>query len=620
MDQFARRRQEFFAPYEGRLRHLHDLHPDLDRGARLSETLDGSIDPYLGRVVQLGRLIGLELTLRAAAKDRTNPGTMSGSAPSSSPEQRVAAIVRALTAHREARGIQKQAFGLVIGRTAHDITRFDSGRLRYNLGFVLEYAEVLDLDLVFVDPAIESVELLGIEDLNPDLPFDPAPEIHITSKRKRKGRYRHGSPGALAGLREMQALRDQFLNPVRAAVAGATEADRAALGALLPKRLLNGARSDRDSPLAALCTMLSATGHVPILVPSNAVADYSSSAPAKRPDLLVDHEGRGREMAWTIVRQLEEIRDVAGCDKQDLTRLTGHRLYVFDTPDGPLPRLSSVIRIADVFDLRLLSVPADFPSAGSVPLRRRPRVQPSRLHAPYKLRHVADDASRASKLAEGREAIAERVEVTAKRRTEEASSRKAEAARLEEVREMRRSRRASMTPAELAESERISRSRKEQRIVRKALATQRKMPLTSPARAAMVPSIESRRGVSAGSTAQELATADAIRDLRVRLGEFGCEIRQRHPPFAAFLAATTRTGQSVALKAGRRTALLRTRRPASEFVAEWNAFLDGVLRPLDAKTDPTGALIDGVRRLSPGVTLTLVLQCLHRSGIRLMLI
>lgn len=620
MDQFARRRQEFFAPYEGRLRQLHDLQPDLDRGARLSKTLDGSIDTYLANVVQLGRLIGLELTLRPAAKDRTNPGTMSGSASSSSPEQRVAAIVGTLTAHREARGIQKQAFGLVIGRTAYDITRFDSGRLRYNLGFVLEYASILDLDLVFVDPAMENVELPGTEGLNPDLPFEPAPELHVTSKRKKKGRYRHSSPGALAGLREMLALRDQFLNPVRAAVAAATGSDRAALEALLPKGSLNGARSDRDSPLAALCTMLSATGHVPILMPSNAVADWSSPALTKRPDLLVDHERRGREMAWAIVRQLEEIRDVSGCDKQDLTRLTGHRLYVFDTPDGPLPRLSSVIRIADVFDLRLVSVPEDSPAARSVPLRRRPRVQPSRLHAPYKLRHVADDASRAKKLGEGREALAERVAVTAKRRTDEAESRKTEAARLSEVREMRRRRRASMTPAELAELERISRSRKEQRIVRKALAAQQKMPPTSPSRAAAVSSVESRRGDSAGIPATELATANAIRDLRVRLGESGHEIRQRHPPFAAFLAATTRTGQSVALKADRRTALLRTRRPASEFNAEWNAFLDGVLKPLDAKADPTGALTAGVLRLSPGVTLNLVLECLHRSGIRLTLI
>lgn len=626
MDQFTRRRQEFFAPYAERLRQLQSLKPELDRGDRLSRMLEGTIDAYLDVVVDLGRLIGLELTLRSERKEGGGTGIVSGSAPSSPSQQRVSEIVATLRAHRETRGIQKQALGLVIGRTAHDITRFDSGRLRYNLSFVIEYASVLDLELVFADPTMESIDLPGTEGLNPDMLFEPAPELHVASKRKIRGKGRHGtSSGALAGLGEMIALRDRFLKPMRDALDDAAQSDRVAHEALRKNRLFKEARSGRDSPLVTLCTMLSATGHVPILVPSNAVEDHSYPTSSLRLDPEVDHERRGRELAWAIVRQLEEIRRAAGCDKQDLVRLAGHRLHVPDTPDGPLPRLSSIIRIADVFDLRLLSAPADSAAARSDPLPRRPRIRPSRLHAPYKLRHVAGDAERVNKLGAGREALAEHVAVKARRKAADAEARKAEATRLEAVREKRRGRRTSMSPAELAELERISRKRKDQRTVRKALAAQHGTQLDLPGRiAAVEPSLRAGRGTGrgapAGNLASEMAAADAIRELRARLGEFGNEIRQRDPPFAALLAATTRTGQSIVLKAGRRTALLRTRRPASQFAAEWNAFLEGVLKPMDRQDDPTGALTAKVSRLSPEVTLNLVLRCLAGSGIRLMLI
>lgn len=611
MDRFARRRQAVFAPHEPRFLELHGRSPELERNDWLSLTLEGALDNWIGSVIELGRRVGLELTLRSLEDDCRSPGPDADLSHVPSSDERVAAIVRTLTAHRTARGIQKQVFAQVIGRTAHCITRFDSGRLRYNLNFVLEYASLLDLELVFVDPTAETTAMPGIDGLSPDMPFNPPPVHHIDPGRRRvsrKSRKKSRGSDTLASSEEMLVRRGEFFMSVRNHLSRLAEDARHALTAMLPRGTVEMAFSGKDSFLADSCALLSMTGHVPTWVPSDAVV-VGHPVRNLRPAAESDHGRRGREMALEIVGRLDEFRRMAGCAKEDLRRLAGLRFQVSECVDGPLPRLSSVMRIADVFDLKIVALPADDPRAGRTQIAGI-SLRNSRLHAPYKLLHLREDAVKSSKLEAERAAVLERIAAKKAVRAEDVAARQAETERLEAFRRRRREWRASLSTAELAEHDRRKRERTNRRHALKRFDPTASTGPTLRTEGAVPP-------CRASDPTLDKTTLEALRALRQQLGDAGREIRGNQPRFADFLAATTRTGHSIVLRTGDRAKTLRTRRPAAEFYAEWTTFLGKKLKLSDVSEDSTRSLVDEVCNLSSAVPLNHVLYCLGRSGIAL---
>lgn len=531
-----------------------------------------------------------------------------------------------------------------MNRRTNYVTRFDGGTLNYNINFVIEYSTLLDLKLEFVDPDLVGIGMPGIEGLSPELPFDPPDDLFLTAPRQRK-RAGGARVGAFVGIDEMVGRRNLLIDPVRSYVSTLGKTERQELSSSLPPNYLNKLKSNKDSPLDYVCTILAATGHVATLVPLDKVVEFP--APSYRPPTLFEEDlASGRRMALEIMLRIEEVRRRSGFNPYNLRRLAGLATGISYSPEDSMPRISTAIRLADVFDLRLIAVPAESPLAGGDLLPAEPTLHASRLASPYRMRSAPDGAG-----GEARDAILQEIVDMRAFQTKRSKGKQAEAERLEGFRRRRRELLAARTPSEQAVADDINATRKRRRARLKAAgissyaagrrskaAETRRVDVAGspnpPVRSASLPPRRSSKRTATEAAAAfrrdlddrfasfmktDKAVSEALATLRGQLGDRGREIAQHRPSFAALIAATTRTGQSLQLSNKARSWRLHTRRPLSELRAEWAAILDGVLVPLGPAEDPDGSALDQVRTLSPDVSLKLVLYCLGRAGCRLSL-
>jgi transcriptional regulator with XRE-family HTH domain len=640
MSSIARIRKRIFEPVASKLQSKPDVCADLDRDGALARILDGGVDLYLARAVELGRSVGLELTFRWK---RSAPSSSYAAArpPTTSARERVLQLAGALTAIREARGIPKKEFAEALNRTTNYVTRFDGGTPSYNIGFVIEYATLLDLELAFVDPGLSDVGMPSTDGLSADLPFDPPDDSFLTAPRQRK-RDGGARAGAFVGIDEMVGRRNLLIDPVRSYVSTLGKTERKELSSSLPPDYLNKLKSNKDSPLDYVCTILAATGHVATLVPLDKVVEFPT--PSYRPPTLFEEvSASGRRMALEIMLRIEEVRRRSGFNPYNLRRLAGLATGISYSPEDSMPRISTAIRLADVFDLRLIAVPAESPLAGGDLLPDEPTLHASRLASPYRMRSAPEGVG-----GEARDAILQEIVDMRAFQTQRSKRKQAEAERLEGFRRRRRELLAARTPSEQAVVDDVNATRKRRRARLKAAgissyaagrrskaAETRRVDVAGspnpPVRSASLPPRRSskRTATEAAAAARrdlddrfmktDKAVSEALATLRGQLGDRAREIAQHRPSFAALIAATTRTGQALQLSNKARSWRLHTRRPLSELRAEWTAILDGVLVPLGPAEDPDGSALDQVRTLSPDVSLKLVLYCLGRAGCRLSL-